>query len=351
MLAHGVRQPVLLVAGTAGASVLAARPRLDVAAPMATLAAFTVPPVALSRQVPMLGDGPNSIAMTLTLLLAVFFIGTGRNPRTAVAGLAVVLAFCALYAVGPGAPSGSSGNDMLAAFLFSGVLPWLAGFAVAWQQRARAADRLVEQTRTAAALERTRIAREVHDLVAHTVSMMVVQAEAAEAMMPTAPQRSAESLQAVQHAGRTALAEMRRTLAALRAGDVGTAAPTLDQLPALLDTMRTAGVPIEVVVEGTPCAVPDEIDKSAYRVVQEALTNVLRHSDHTGALVRIAYGVDTVTVSVVDQGRPVRRRLPGGHGLAGLRERVGNLGGTLDAGPAHDGRHVVHATLPIAAAR
>lgn len=347
MLAHHVHQPALLVCGAGGAAALSLRPRAPLAAPVSSLVLFAIPPVAIDRQVPMLGAAPNSISLMLALLLAVYFTGACAPTRRALVGLAAVLGFCALYAVGPGAPPGSSSNDMLAAFLFSGVVPWLAGFAVGWQQRARAADRMLEEARSAAAVERSRIAREVHDLVAHSVSAMVVQAEAAEALLGPAPDRSAESLRAVQQTGRAALHEMRRTVAALRGGELGRAAVGLDGLPQLLESMRTAGVPINVVTAGVPSSVPSEVDRSAYRVIQEALTNVLRHSDHTGALVRVAYAAQSLEVTVIDRGKQVRRQLPGGHGLLGLRERVAELGGHLDAGPASDGKHVVHASLPF----
>ena len=346
MLARGVREPVVLASGVAAAAALALRPRFRTTAPLVSLAFFSLPILAVSRQVPMLGDGPNSVALMLAWLLAVFMVGAIRERALACCGLAAVLGGCALYAVGPGAPAGSSSGDMLAALLFSGVVPWLAGFAVSWQQRARAADRVLEQAQTAAAMERSRIAREVHDLVAHSVSLMVVQAEAAEALLTTSPDRSLDSLHAVQQAGRQALGEMRKTVAALRSGDVAPT-PGLADLPALLDSVRTAGLPVTVATQGTAPTLPPDVDRSVYRVIQEALTNALRHSDHTGALVRLAYQDDTVIVSVVDQGQPRRRALSGGHGLIGLRERITAIGGHLDVGRSGDGSHVVHATVPI----
>jgi signal transduction histidine kinase len=339
---------VLLLCGVGAAAVLADRPRHPFGVPLVSLALLALPPVLIGRQVPLLGDAPNSIALMLVWLLAVFFAGAQPAQGRAIAGLVATAGLCALYAEGPGAPGGSTGNDVLAAALFSGAVPWLAGYVLAWQRRAAATQRALEQAEVAAAVERSRLAREVHDLVAHTVSVMVVQAEAAEALLPSAPERSVESLRAVQAAGREALGEMRRTVAALRSGDVSAAARGLDALPELLDTVRAAGLPVAVVTDGSATDLPDDVDRSAYRVLQEALTNVLRHSDRTGATVRIGYTATGVTVSVVDEGRPVRRLLPGGHGLAGIRERVTALGGQLDAGPTADGRHLVHALLPIA---
>lgn len=348
MLVGGVTSATVVASGVAAALLLGLRPWRPLTAPVASLLVFALPVVAVARQVPLLGQRPNSLALTVTWLMAVFFAGAQRTLSRAGIGLAVVTLVCTLYAVGPGSPASSTTNDVLAAALFSGVVPWLAGVAVAWQRRARATERALEQANVAAAVERSRIAREVHDLVAHTVSVMVVQAEAAEALMPTSPERSTESLHAVQEAGRHALAEMRRTVAALRAGDIAAAGHGLDDLPALLETVRAAGVPVSVVTDGAPAALDAQVDQSAYRIVQEGLTNVLRHSDRTGATVRISYTQDAVTISVVDEGRPVVRRLTGGHGLAGIRERVSALGGTFDAGPTDDGRHLIHAQLPRA---
>jgi signal transduction histidine kinase len=350
MLLAGVASATVVTCGVVAAVLLGLRPWRPLAAPVASLLVFAVPVVAVARQVPLLGQKPNSLALTLAWLMAVFFAGAQRTLTRAGIGLAVVTIVCMLYAAGPGSPTGSATNDILASGLFSGAVPWLAGVAVAWQRRARATERALQQANVAAAVERSRIAREVHDLVAHTVSVMVVQAEAAEALMPTSPERSAESLHAVQEAGRQALSEMRRTVAALRAGDVTAAGHGLDDLPALLATVRAAGVPVSVVTDGTPAPLDPRVDRSAYRIVQEGLTNVLRHSDRTGATVRIGYTSGTLTVSVVDEGHPVRRRLAGGHGLAGIRERVTALGGTFDAGPTDDGRHLIHAQLPRALA-
>lgn len=349
MYVGGVRSPVVLGSGVLAAAALAARPRHETAAPLVSLALFALPVVVLGRQVPLLGEAPNSIALMVAWLLAVAFTGAAYSPRRAAGGLVATLALCALYGFGPGSPSGSSGNDVVAAVLFSGVVPWLAGFALARQRRARAVQALLDDSELVAAAERSRIAREVHDLVAHTVSVMVVQAEAAEALMATRPDQSVESLHAVQAAGRRALAEMRRTVAALRAGDVAAAAQGMSAVPALLEAVRSAGLPVTVVTEGEPGPLPGEVDRSAYQLLQESLTNVLRHSDRSGATVRLTYSPGHLEVCVIDEGRPVRRRLPGGHGLAGVRERVAAIGGVIDAGPTADGRHLVRAVLPVAA--
>jgi signal transduction histidine kinase len=350
LLLGGVRSPVVFSAALVAASVMAARARRPFLVPAVAVVAFALPVVLVGRQLPGLGAGPHSWSLTVVWLLAAYTLGTLTDPRLAALGLGLFGGLCALYAIGPGAPSGSTVSDLLAALLFSTAVPWLAGVAVGRQRRARAADRLLEDARMRAAMERTRLARDVHDLVAHSVSLMVVQAEAAEALLPSAPDRTAEALRAVQDAGRRALGEMRRTVAALRTGEPPPEEQDLAALPALLDTVRAAGLPVTVATQGAAGALPAEVERSAYRVVREGLTNALRHSDLTGVVVGLSYASDRLEVTVVDEGRPVRRRLPGGHGMAGMRELVVGLGGTLDAGPAADGRHVLHAVLPLAGA-
>jgi signal transduction histidine kinase len=349
LLLGGVHSPAVVAAALVAALAVAARQRAPFSCSLVVGGAFALPVVAVSRQLPGLGEPPHSWSLAVVWLLTAFTLGALADLRLAGVGLALFGGLSVLYAVGPGAPGGSTLNDALAAVLFSTAVPWLAGVAVGRQRRARAADRLLEQDRVRAAMERTRLARDVHDLVAHSVSLMVVQAEAAEALLPSAPERSAEALRAVQDAGRRALGEMRRTVAALRAGDTPQEDPDLSALPALLDGVRSAGLPVTVVTEGRPRQLPADVERSAYRVIREGLTNAVRHSDGTGVLVRLGYGADRVDVTLVDEGRPVRRRLPGGHGVLGMRELVTGLGGTFDAGPAADGRQVLHAVLPIPA--
>jgi signal transduction histidine kinase len=349
LLLGGVHSPAVVAAASVAALAVAARQRAPFSSSLVVGGAFALPVVAVSRQLPGLGEPPHSWSLAVVWLLTAFTLGALSDLRLAGVGLALFGGLSVLYAAGPGAPGGSTLNDALAAVLFSTAVPWLAGVAVGRQRRARAADRLLEQDRVRAAMERTRLARDVHDLVAHSVSLMVVQAEAAEALLPSSPERSAEALRAVQDAGRRALGEMRRTVAALRAGETPQEDPDLSALPALLDGVRSAGLPVTVVTEGQPRQLPADVERSAYRVIREGLTNAVRHSDRTGVLVRLGYGADRVDVTLVDEGRPVRRRLPGGHGVLGMRELVTGLGGTFDAGPAADGRQVLHAVLPIPA--
>ena len=349
LLIGRVHSPVLIGAALLASVGVAARGRAPFLSSLVVVGAFALPVVAVARQLPGLGEAPHSWSLTVVWLLTAFTLGMLGDVRLAGAGLALFGGLSVLYATGPGAPAGSTLNDALAAVLLSTVVPWLAGVAVGRQRRARAADQSLEQDRVRAAMERTRLARDVHDLVAHSVSLMVVQAEAAEALLPTSPERSAEALHAVQDAGRRALSEMRRTVAALRAGESAQEDCDLSALPALVDVVRSAGLPVTVVTEGRPRQLPADVERSAYRVIREGLTNAVRHSDRTGVLLRLRYGSDSVEMTLVDEGHPVHRRLPGGHGVAGMREVVTGLGGTFDAGPAADGRHVLHAVLPVLA--
>ncbi|HVE93977.1 MAG TPA: histidine kinase, partial [Acidimicrobiales bacterium] len=203
----------------------------------------------------------------------------------------------------------------------------------------------------AANAERARIARELHDVVSHHVTVMVLQAEGA---------RAASSDSAVTHAlsqvvatGRTALNELRRLLGVLRQPDETAEPelepqPDLDQLPNLLEQLRSAGLKVDLTIDGEPLAVEPGVGLSAYRIVQEALTNTLRHSGSEAAHIRLTYATDAITVAVTDEGGS-RRRLRGGSGtgLIGMQERAASVGGSLEAGPAPGGGYVVRATLPM----
>ncbi len=204
----------------------------------------------------------------------------------------------------------------------------------------------------AVADERARIARELHDVVAHHVTVMVVQAGAARRSMDSSPADAREALAAVESVGRTTLEEMRRILGVLRAGpddETLQPQPGVDRLPALIAQTRDAGLPVDLAVEGTPRALPPGIDLTAYRIVQEALTNTLKHAGRASATVRLRYEPDRFAIEVADDGRGAAA-LPGdagGHGLVGMRERVGLFGGRLEAGPRASGGYAVRAVLPL----
>jgi len=208
--------------------------------------------------------------------------------------------------------------------------------------------------RAAVAEERTRIAREVHDVVAHNVSVMTALADGAGYALATDPERARGAMAQVASTGREAIAEMHRLLGVLRAdGDAGAApAPGLAQLDQLVEQVRAAGLAVTLTVAGTPAPLPATAQLAVHRLVQEALTNTLTHAEGArAARVTLRWGPDVLDVEVVDDGRGGRPRdpdRPPGHGLVGMRERFGAWGGSVATGPA-DGGWRVHGTLPLGA--
>ncbi len=302
---------------------------------------------------------PTDLHLILAAILVVMFsLGTFAYGRVAIAGLAFALVAMATSIALMSA--GKSPSDLLrdAASVATVVA---VPFAVGRVLRGREL-RLVESEerawrleleRDAKALravseERARIARELHDVVAHGVSVMVIQAGAAAEVLSRDPDSARGALVAIQDTGRQALADLRRMLGLVREGDpIGLEPrPGLGQLDPLLGQVRTAGVPVEIEVRGTPRELPAGVDVSAYRIVQEALTNVLKHAGPARARVIVAYGPDAVELEVVDDGRGPQNGQ--GHGLVGMRERVALYGGTLEAGPAGPRGFRVRARLPLA---
>ena len=226
------------------------------------------------------------------------------------------------------------------------------------QLHARAQDLEREQDHQSAlavAAERGRISREVHDVVAHGLSLIVVQAQGAEAALDNRPADTRAALQTIVSTGRDSLADMRRVLAALgEMEDTWHAQSGLARLPSLLTRVRNAGTPVNLRIEGSPAALPSPVDLSAYRIVQEALTNVMKHAGAgASADVVVCYGDTEVGIEVNDDGRGATRDGDGtvgsgsGSGLPGMRRRVTLLGGHLSAGPGDRGGFVVRAGLPI----
>ena len=213
-----------------------------------------------------------------------------------------------------------------------------------------------EQARAAVAEERQRIARELHDVVAHAISVVVLQSRGGRRVVGTEPERAREAFSAIERTSAEALSEMRRLLGLLRADEDQPMLPqpTLARLDALAEDLRASGLPVEVVVEGEPGDLPPGVDVSAYRIVQEALTNALKHAGPARARVRVAHEPGAVTIEVVDDGEGAAEapRAPGsGHGLVGIRERVAIVGGRVEAGPRPSGGYAVSARLPYAAER
>ncbi|MBB5789205.1 histidine kinase [Jiangella mangrovi] len=227
------------------------------------------------------------------------------------------------------------------------------------EDRARRLERAHDvEVRAAIAEERSRIARELHDVVAHHVSVMTVQAAGARRSLRRDVDRTADALQAIEDVGRSALQEMRRVVGVLRTPDgddrgaqPATLAPQpgLGDLELLAEQMRDAGLPVDIRVEGEPGAVPVGVDLAAFRVIQEALTNTIKHAGPSAATVHVQYLPSEVHVEVSDDGHGVAAALEGrrpGHGLLGMRERVALYGGTLAAGPRRGGGYEVRAKIP-----
>ncbi|WP_239134052.1 sensor histidine kinase [Rugosimonospora africana] len=233
------------------------------------------------------------------------------------------------------------------------ALTWSLGELIRSHHLRREAER-----RRILAEERTRIARELHDVVAHTVSVIVVQAAAAEDVFDARPERARQALGGIQAAARTALAELRTLLQTMRPENLtepNEPQPGLDQLESLAASLRAAGLEVVLRTEGSAEPIPAGVDLSAYRIVQESLTNTLRHARATRADVTVRYAPLALQLEIVDDGTA---RLPGTavtsgtrHGIVGMRERARLLGGTLDAGPMPHGGFQVRAHLPLAAVR
>lgn len=285
-------------------------------------------------------------------LIAAFCVGgTHANPRRALAGGAIGYAALAAIVLNDVPPSDSA----VGIFVMSAAA-WAIGRAFAERgRRTRELEqqaRHLEQAHEAAALaERARIAAELHDVVAHSVSVMTIQAGAARLLLDDDPEKARQPLVAVEETGHQALAEMRRLLGVLRGSDDTelTPQPGLAQLDALVEQTRAAGLPVDVFSDGEPRPLPPGVDLTAFRIIQEALTNVRKHGGAARANVTVRYNPDALEIDVTNSGR-VAQNGTGGYGLLGMRQRVALYGGELDAKPRAEGGFEVHARLPTAGA-
>jgi signal transduction histidine kinase len=298
---------------------------------------------------------PFSPSISAVGLAAAFLLGNLRKAVQAWIGLAVVLGGTAVIVY-----NGSDPDPAQFFFvpLFFGI-GWLAGYAVreraeeaeAAEQRATQAEREREAAaRVAVAEERARIARELHDIVAHAVSVMVLQAGAVRHKLPDSLGEDRDVLRGVEQTGRQALAEMRRLLGAMRDDDQDpelAPQPGLDRLDALLAEVGHTGLPVGLHTEGDPVPLPRAVDLSAYRIVQEGLTNTLKHARASRADVTLRYAPGELQIEVRDDGRGTTRTDGLGHGLVGVGERVKIYGGEMTAGPAPEGGYVLSASLPL----
>jgi signal transduction histidine kinase len=210
------------------------------------------------------------------------------------------------------------------------------------------------QAREAVADERARIARELHDIVGHALNLIVIQSGGAQRAFETRPELVRDTLASIESTGRQALTDMERMLGVLRGSELAhglSPQPNLGHIDALAAHVSEAGLPVEVTVEGTPAAIPPSVDLSAYRIIQEALTNALKHAGPAHACVAIRYWPDTLELEITDDGRGVTSNGDdddhAGRGLIGMRERVGMFGGELTVGPRPGGGFRVHASLPL----
>jgi signal transduction histidine kinase len=296
------------------------------------------------------GNASNLAALAGGLIAALYVGLDARHPVAG--GIAAVAAAAAIAAeFGRGSLTTLPIPGFLTPFLLIGSA-FLAGRAIASRQTqiARLQSDRDEAVAEAAEDERRRIARELHDVIAHSVGVMVVQAGAARHVLAEKPQAAEESLRAVEESGHEAMAELRRLLGVL--ADNGTEPPLaplpgIDKLDSLVDRVREAGLPVTLRIEGSAHKLPAGVDVAAYRIVQEALTNALKYAGgaHTDAVVRIAE--EAVDIDVVDAGKTVAPSDGIGRGLTGMRERVALFGGTIDAGRRDAGGYAVHAHLPV----
>ncbi|KAB8195215.1 sensor histidine kinase [Nonomuraea phyllanthi] len=328
-------------------------------------------PIAVRRRWPMWGMCAVLVPETLLTalgygagmsgpagLVLLYSVASCRGLAVALAGLLISLVAYVLGALAGAGRAGSWSEHVVLAVVLVAV--WGAGRSLrlrrayldelkdraARLERARAAD-----TRAARAEERSRIARELHDVVAHHVSVMTVQAAAARRVLGSDPDLAREALSAIEHTGRMAMTEMRNIVGVLRTdarAELGPQ-PGLRDLPALVEQMREAGLPARLVVEGVPLQLPPGVDLAAYRLAQEGLTNSLRHAGAGAeAVVTVRHSPDELDVRVADdgQGTAGRSSRPG-HGLVGIRERVALYGGILSIGPLPGGGFEVRARFPL----
>ncbi len=344
---HGLAHGVLLLGQTA--PVVARR--------VAPCAAAVVGAGALAAEA-LTTQPTNTLSGLLAGLVLLYSLGRhASGPRmvavTVFAGAALSLHMLRL-------PSSQLG-DLAFAVIFSAAA-WLTGRTLRRREleRHRAElDARSERAAAAAALdaavaaERSRIAREMHDIVAHGMGAMVVQAAAAEQLLDTDPDSARGPLTTVRQTGQGALAEMRRLVGLLRDGDISderAPQPGLDQLPTLVERLRDAGMPLTLSVTGTPADVSSGLQLCTYRIVQEALTNALKHADGATTQVSLDYRADAIALRVQNAGgvTTAAALLDGaGHGLIGMRERVRLYGGSFTAGVQQDGSFLVSAVLPI----
>jgi signal transduction histidine kinase len=329
---------------TAGALVF--RRRAPFAAPLVT----AVGALAFTLLEP--GGAYDTSTMFFVLLLAAWACGSLLDERQAAVAFGAVL--LSGWLVMLRAPGGPWTEALWITLPLGGVFVLSVASARRGEQVRDAeerARRTEEEARRAVDEERSRITRELHDVLAHSVSVMTVQASAVRRLLTPEQQREREALMTVEETGRQALSEMRRLLGIMRTEEEVPALapqPGLGTLPALVEQVRQSGLPVELTVEGEPVKLPAGVDLSAYRIVQEALTNALKHAGPAHAWVAVRYVGDDVEIEVANDGRSQGENDGAGHGLVGMRERVALCGGELHSGPRPGGGFRISARLPVA---
>jgi signal transduction histidine kinase len=320
--------------------------------PLVPVVALTA---AISIQSVVTGDAAEGAALLLTGLVGIYSVAAWGSRRVAWVGLAIT-------AVGGAISSVEDRHMRTTAQLWAGsffllllLVAWVGGLAVRAHRSARvveqeAADAERRHAETVTA-ERSRIARELHDVIAHNVSVIVLQAVAAQGVLGVEPERARDPLSRIEESGREALDELRRLVGVMR--DIDGVRdlepqPGLADLVALTDTVRAAGLQVELKTEGLAAPLPRAIDLSAYRIVQEALTNTLKHAGPASAKVSVRRSADAVEIEVLDDGAGrVAPTNGGGHGLVGMRERAALYNGSVEAGARAGGGFRIHALLPL----
>jgi signal transduction histidine kinase len=316
----------------------------------APLVALAVPLATLAGQSLLTGNSPEGLEVICVVGLAVYSVAAHAARRTAVVGLLAALAVYAVYAVTNHDIRTLRAGELWAGsfFLLALIAAWLTGIFVRIrrEERRRRDDAVDLERRTehAAAEERARLARELHDVISHTLSVVVLQAAGARAAGNAAP----ATLEKIENSGRQSLTEMRRLLDVLRhdgADSALTPQPGAADLPALAAQLTDAGLPVRLTVDGDLRDLPPALGLSVYRIVQESLTNVLKHAGVADAEVTVRADGDAVVIDVVDNGAGTTGPREGGHGLVGMRERAALFKGELTAGPGPAGGFAVHARL------
>jgi len=304
-------------------------------------------PALTAFELALWGD-PQIVANAVAYFCALYALAVWTPPRRFALGAALIVAVDLAASVGP---KQNLRNTLPFALLTPVVMLLVRRVIGDRERRAELAERERDlAAREAVVEERARIARELHDAIAHDVSMMVIQAGAERRVLDGERGSTREVLETVERIGRGALTEMRRLVGMLRsdAGDPLAPQPGLNDLPMLVTRVREAGLSVELRVEGERRELPVGIELSAYRIVQEALTNALKHAGEARAAVHVRYGVDSLELEIVDDGTGAPAPVSsGGHGLVGMRERVALYGGRLDAGRRPSGGFAVRVLLPI----